>query len=68
MHLKNFDTQIGLNNNVNKYIKEKDVGVFEDNFEFEISIKDLATIDDKINNIIENYEPKTKIEIEDKSC
>ena len=68
MHLTNFDTQIGLNNNVNKYIKEKDVGVFEDNFEFEISIKDLATIDDKINNIIENYEPKTKIEIEDKSC
>ena len=42
--------------------------MFEDNFEFEISIKDLATIDDKINNIIEKYEPKTKIDIEDKSC
>ena len=30
---------------------------------FNKSIKNLATIDDKINTVTENYEPKTKVDI-----
>ena len=40
--------------------------MFEDNFDFQKSIKSLATIDEKINAIVYNYESKRKVQIEDK--
>ena len=38
LHLKNFDNWIISKNNVNRYLKEQDVDVFEENFDFEKSI------------------------------
>ena len=39
LHLRSFNSQIGLNNIVSKYLKEKDIDVFENNFSFNEPIK-----------------------------
>ena len=61
MYLTNFDNRIGLKNIVNKYLKGKYIDVCENIFSFEKFIKSFVNIDRKINIIIENYQPKTKI-------
>ena len=38
--------------------------MFEKDFHFNKSIKKLTATDDKINTIVESYEPKIKVEIE----
>ena len=50
----------------NRYLKENDINLIKEEFDFNKYIKSLATIDGKINTFAKNYEPKTKIEIEDK--
>ena len=64
--LTNFDNQIGLKNIINRHFKEKDTDMFENHFILDRFIKNLADIEDKIQMIIEIYEPKTKAGIEDK--
>ena len=51
---------------VNKYLKEIDPNVIEEKFDFNKSIKNRATIEDKLNTIAQDYEPKTHVQIEDK--
>ena len=58
--------RIGLKYTANKLLKEKDIDVFENLFDFKKSVKNLADIDDRIIMTVENYEPKTKTEMEDK--
>ena len=57
---------MGLKNIVNKIFKEKGIDVIQEEFDFNKCIKSLAAIDDEINTILENYEPKTKVEIKGK--
>ena len=59
------DRRIGLKKDVNKYLKEKDIDVSQDQFDFKKLIKNLADIEYKINTIIENYKPKSNLKIED---
>ena len=59
------DRRIGLKKDVNKYLKEKDIDVSQDQFDFKELIKNLADIEYKINMIIENYKPKSNLKIED---
>ena len=54
---------IDLKNIVDRYQQEKDIDVIEEEFNFDKPSKTLATIDDKINTVVENYESKTKVEI-----
>ena len=63
LHLTNFDNRIESNCD-NRYLKIFDM--IEEEFGFNRSIKNMAFIDDSINTFEENYEPKTKFEIEDK--
>ena len=65
MHLTSIDSRIGFKKDVNKYLKERDIDVSEDQFDFKKLIKNLADIEDKINIIIENYKPKSNVKIED---
>ena len=65
MHLTSIDRRIGLKKDVNKYLKEKDIDVSQDQFDFKKLIKNLADIEYKINMIIENYKPKSNLKIED---
>ena len=58
------DRRIGLKKDVNKYLKEKDIDVSQDQFDFKKLIKNLADIEYKINMIIENYKPKSNLKIE----
>ena len=61
LYLTNFNNRIGFKNIVNKYLKGKYIDVCENIFSFEKFIKSFVNIDRKINIIIENYQPKTKI-------
>ena len=65
MHLTSIDSRIGFKKDVNKYLKERDIDVSEDQFDFKKLIKNLADIEDKINMIIENYKLKSNVKIED---
>ena len=40
--------------------------MIEEKFDFNKSIKNRATIEDKLNAIAQDYEPKTHVQIEDK--
>ena len=40
--------------------------MIEEKFDFNKSIKNRATIEDKLNTIAQDYEPKTHVQIEDK--
>ena len=67
LHLTGIDDRITeLKNNVNRYLKKTDIDMIEEELDFNKFIKNSATIGDKINRIAENYEPKTKVEIEEK--
>ena len=67
MHPTGIDNRImGLKNIVNRYLKEKDIDVIDEEFDLNIFIKNLTAIDDKINMIVEEHEPKEKVRIEDK--
>ena len=57
--------QTALKNLVNRFLKEKETDVFENLFDSKKSIKNLADIDDKINLIVKNYEPKRKANMKD---
>ena len=57
--------QTALKNLVNRFLKEKETDVFENLFDSRKSIKNLADIDDKINLIVKNYEPKRKANMKD---
>ena len=57
---------MGLKNIVNRYLKEKDIDVIDEEFDLNIFSKNLTAIDDKINMIVEEHEPKEKVRIEDK--
>ena len=53
LHLTHFDNrQLGLENNIKNYLKERNIGVDNKFFDSEKSIKNLANIEDKINMII----------------
>ena len=58
---------ISLKYIVNRYLKERNIDVIEEEFDFNISIKNVVAIADKINTIVEKYEPK-KVEIKDKKA
>ena len=67
LHPTGIDNRImGLKNIFNRYLKEKDIDVIDKEFDFNIFIKNLTAIDDKINMIVEEHEPKEKVRIEDK--
>ena len=67
LHPTGIDNRImGLKNIFNRYLKEKDIDVTDKEFDFNIFIKNLTAIDDKINMIVEEHEPKEKVRIEDK--
>ena len=67
MHPTGIDNRImGLKNIVNRYLKEKDIDVIDEEFDLNIFSKNLTAIDDKINMIVEEHEPKEKVRIEDK--
>ena len=67
MHPTGIDNRImGLKNIVNRYLKEKDIDVIDEEFGLNIFSKNLTAIDDKINMIVEEHEPKEKVRIEDK--
>ena len=67
LHPTGIDNRImGLKNIVNRYLKEKDIDVIDEEFDLNIFIKNLTAIDDKINMIVEEHEPKEKVRIEDK--
>ena len=67
LHLTGIDDRITeLKNNVNRYLKKTDIDMIEEELDFNKFIKNSATIGDKINRIAEDYEPKTKVEIEEK--
>ena len=71
LHLSNFDNQdLGLANIIQSYLKERNIDVDKKNFNVEISIKNLANMDDKVNMIMDYYKPKTKSVYYDKkrSC
>ena len=42
-------------------IYKKVIDVIEEEFDFDKFIENLATVDHKINTIVENYESKTKV-------
>ena len=68
MHLTGKDYRIiSLKYIVNRYLKERNIDVIEEEFDFNISIKNVVAIADKINKIVEKYEPK-KVEIKDKKA
>ena len=52
------DNRIGLQNIVNKYLKQNNIDFSEKQFDFIESIKNLTTFDDKMNAVIEHSEPK----------
>ena len=67
LHPTGIDNRImGLKNIVNRYLKEKDIDVIDEEFDLNIFSKNLTAIDDKINMIVEEHEPKEKVRIEDK--
>ena len=57
--------QTALKSLVNRFLKEKETDVFENLFDSRKSVKNLADIDDKINLIVKNYEPKRKANMKD---
>ena len=60
LHLTNFDNwHLALTNTVNTYLEEN-IYVNDRLFNFEISIKKLANVDDKVNVIIDCYKRKTE--------
>ena len=68
LHLTGKDYRIiSLKYIVNRYLKERNIDVIEEEFDFNISIKNVVAIVDKINTIVEKYEPK-KVEIKDKKA
>lgn len=71
LHLTNFDNQdLGSANIIQSYLKEQNIDVDKKFFNVEISIKNLANMDDKVNMIMDYYKPKTKSVYYDKkrSC
>lgn len=67
LYLRGIDNRMTwLKYNVNRYLKETDITVVDGELDFNTFLKNLATTDHKINEIVENYEPTTKIEIEEK--
>ena len=53
-------------NIVNVYLKGKDIDVIDEEFDYNNTIKNLIAIDDKIDKIVEEYDPKKRVGTEDK--
>ena len=66
MHVTTFDNRSSLKNIVDRYLKRKELNVYDRLFNFDKSFKNLADTDDRINMITVKYKPYKEIELKTK--